>query len=152
LDRQLPLVPCFISEFNQAILNLVVNAAHAIGDAIREHPGKKGAITVSTRLDGDFAEVRVSDTGTGIPEEHRQKIFEPFFTTKDVGKGTGQGLTVVYGCIVKKHGGTVTFETEMGKGTTFIVRLPLGSKAPTIPPSDAPAGSAMLAHQPVASV
>jgi len=129
LDSTLPPVPCFISEFNQAILNLVVNAAHAIGDAIRDHKGKKGTITIRTRREGDCAEVRVSDTGTGIPEAHRHRIFEPFFTTKAVGKGTGQGLTVVYGSIVKKHGGTVTFETETGKGTTFIVRLPLGPTA-----------------------
>jgi PAS domain S-box-containing protein len=127
LDPNLPAVPCFISEFNQAILNLVVNAAHAIRDAIRDQKGKKGVITVRTRRDGDCAEVRVSDTGTGIPEAHRQRIFEPFFTTKAVGKGTGQGLTVVYGSIVKKHGGTVTFETEIGKGTTFILHLPLGA-------------------------
>jgi nitrogen fixation negative regulator NifL len=126
LDATLPAVPCFISEFNQAILNLVVNASHAIGDAIRDKKGTKGTITIRTRREGDFAEIRVSDTGTGIPEAHRQRIFEPFFTTKDVGKGTGQGLTVVYGSIVKKHGGTVTFETETGKGTTFILRLPLG--------------------------
>jgi signal transduction histidine kinase len=70
-------------------------------------------------------EVSVSDTGTGIPETHRQRIFEPFFTTKDVGKGTGQGLTLVYSSVVKKHGGTVTFDTEIGKGTTFFIRLPL---------------------------
>ena len=125
LDRDLPLVPCFVSEFNQAILNLVINASHTIGDMIRANPGSKGTITVSTCADGDHVEVRVSDTGTGIPEEHRLRIFEPFFTTKEVGKGTGQGLTVVYSNIVKKHGGTVTFETEPGKGTTFIIRLPL---------------------------
>ncbi|HXS69221.1 MAG TPA: ATP-binding protein [Candidatus Polarisedimenticolia bacterium] len=129
LDPNLPLVPCFISEFNQAILNLVINASHAISDVIRTKTGSKGKITISTRTDGDHVEVRVADTGTGIPEEHRQKIFEPFFTTKDVGKGTGQGLTAVYSNIVKKHGGTVTFETETGKGTTFILRLPLVAKS-----------------------
>src|SRR6185312_9755872 len=86
LDPNLPLVPCFISEFNQAILNLVINASHAISDVIRTKTGSKGKITISTRTDGDHVEVRVADTGTGIPEEHRQKIFEPFFTTKDVGK------------------------------------------------------------------
>ena len=129
LDPELPLVPCFISEFNQAILNLVINASHAIGDVARARSGTKGKITIRTRRDGDFVEVRVSDTGTGIPEAYRQRIFEPFFTTKDVGKGTGQGLTVVYSSIVKKHEGTVTFETEIGKGTTFVIRLPLNSTA-----------------------
>jgi signal transduction histidine kinase len=69
--------------------------------------------------------VRVNDTGTGIPEAIRPRIFEPFFTTKPVGKGTGQGLSIVYGNVVKKHGGTVRFESEVGKGTTFILRLPL---------------------------
>jgi two-component system NtrC family sensor kinase len=125
-DPDLPLVSCFIGEFNQAILNLIVNASHAIGDVIKQKPGTKGVITIATRRDGDFAEVRVSDTGTGIPEAARSRIFEPFFTTKEVGKGTGQGLAVVYGSIVKRHGGTVTFETESGQGTTFIIRLPIG--------------------------
>jgi signal transduction histidine kinase len=125
LDEHLPDVVCHVSDFNQAILNLIVNAAHAIGDAVKQRPGAKGLITVSTWRDGEFAEVRISDTGTGIPEAVRPHLFEPFFTTKGVGKGTGQGLSVVYGAIVKRHGGTVTFESEVGKGTTFIVRLPI---------------------------
>ena len=83
---------------------------------------------MSTRKDGDLVEVRVNDTGSGIPEEVRPRLFEPFFTTKGVGKGTGQGLSVVYGTIVKRHGGTVTFESEVGKGTTFILRLPIVSR------------------------
>ncbi len=151
LDPNLPPVPCFLSEFNQAILNLVVNAAHTIGDAIKSNPGKKGTITVRTRRDGDFVEVCVSDTGNGIPEMHRHRIFEPFFTTKDVGKGTGQGLTVVYSSIVKKHGGTAPFETEIGKGTTFILRLPLSSRTPASAPGGAPNGSANTVPQPIAS-
>jgi PAS domain S-box-containing protein len=125
LDAMLPPVPCFLGEFNQAVLNLVINAAHAIADVVQEHPGQKGLITISTRHDGDSAEVRVTDTGTGIPEAIRSRVFDPFFTTKEVGKGTGQGLSIVYSSIVKKHGGTVTFETETGRGTTFIIRLPL---------------------------
>jgi signal transduction histidine kinase len=127
LEPELPPVPCFLGEFNQCLLNLIVNAAHAIGDVVKNNPGTKGLITVQTRRDGEHIEVRVRDTGTGIPEAVRSKIFEPFFTTKDVGKGTGQGLAMVYGCIVKRHAGTVTFETEVGKGTTFIIRLPLNS-------------------------
>jgi PAS domain S-box-containing protein len=124
LDPGLPLVPCFVHEFNQAMLNLIVNAAHAINDVISKNPGSKGQITIRTRSVGDHAEIRVSDTGTGIAEAHRAHIFEPFFTTKDVGKGTGQGLSIIYASIVKKHGGTVSFETEVGKGTTFIIQLP----------------------------
>jgi PAS domain S-box-containing protein len=129
LEPNLPLIPCFLGEFNQCILNLIVNAAHAIGDAIKSTPGAKGLITVRTRRNGDHFEVRVTDTGTGIPESARPHIFEPFFTTKEVGKGTGQGLSIIYGSIVKRHGGTVTFETEVGQGTTFIVRLPIKPKA-----------------------
>lgn len=137
LAYNLPLVPCFLGEINQALLNLIVNAAHAIGDVVTKNPGTKGLITVETRLDGDSARISVSDTGTGIPESARSKIFEPFFTTKDVGKGTGQGLAMVYGTVVKRHGGDVSFETEMGRGTTFTIRLPLK-----------PAGDSEAAPQP----
>lgn len=125
LAPELPSVPCFVGEFNQCILNLVVNAAHAIGDVVKQQPGTKGLITVQTRRLGDHVEVRVADTGPGIPEALRSKIFEPFFTTKDVGKGTGQGLSMIYGTIVRRHGGTVAFESETGRGTTFIIQLPL---------------------------
>jgi len=123
-DPNLPLVPCFADDFNQVILNSVVNAAHAIGDVVK-NDGNKGTITLSTRQDGDWAEVRIQDTGTGIPENIRSKIFDPFFTTKELGKGTGQGLSIVHSIIVKKHQGTVSIETEDGKGTAFIFRFPL---------------------------
>lgn len=129
LEPDLPMVPCFLGEFNQAILNLVINAAHAISDVVKAHPGTKGALSVQTRRIGTQVEIRVSDTGTGIPKTYRSRIFEPFFTTKEVGKGTGQGLSIVYNSIVKKHGGTVTFETEEGKGTTFIIHLPSSGAA-----------------------
>jgi PAS domain S-box-containing protein len=125
LDPQLPLVPCLPGEINQVILNLVINAAHAIGDVVGDGAGGKGRISVSTRLAGEWAEIRVQDTGTGIPESARARIFEPFFTTKAVGKGTGQGLSIAHLVVVKQHGGTIEFETELGQGTTFIVRLPL---------------------------
>ena len=125
LDPNLPRVTCFIGEFNQVILNLIVNAAHAIRDAIANQQDTKGKITITTHLKGEMVEVRVTDTGTGIPEAIRPRIFEPFFTTKELGKGTGQGLSVVYGTVVKRHQGTVTFETEVGKGTTFIIQLPI---------------------------
>lgn len=112
-------------EFNQVILNLIVNAVHAITDVVGAKSGDKGTITISTRQDGGYAEIRISDTGTGIPEEVRSRVFEPFFTTKEIGKGTGQGLSLAYAVVVEKHGGTITFETEVGKGTTFIIRLPI---------------------------
>jgi two-component system, NtrC family, sensor kinase len=123
-DKTLPPVPCLPGEFNQVILNLVVNAAHAIADVIKG-TDKKGTIRVSTAKIGDWVEVRISDSGTGIPKEVQPRIFEPFFTTKEVGKGTGQGLAISRSVIVEKHGGTIVFETDAGKGTTFIIRIPL---------------------------
>jgi PAS domain S-box-containing protein len=131
LDLNLPLVQCSAGEFNQVILNLIINAAHAIGDAVAgSKPGSKGKITVSTRRDGDWAEIRVQDTGTGIPEQVRGNVFNPFFTTKEVGKGTGQGLSIAHTVIVQKHGGTIAFDTEVGSGTTFIVRIPISDGQP----------------------
>jgi signal transduction histidine kinase len=122
-DKDLPPVPCFLGEFNQVILNIIVNAAHAIAEIAEDSRGK-GIIRVTTRRDGEWAEVAVSDTGPGIPEKYRKKIFDPFFTTKEVGKGTGQGLAIAHR-VVKNHSGTLTFETEPGKGTTFFIRIPL---------------------------
>lgn len=124
LDSELPEVPCIAGELKQVILNLIVNAAHAITDVVGE-TGQKGLIQISTRLVRGSAEIRISDTGTGIPEGVRSKIFDPFFTTKEVGKGTGQGLAIAHSIIVQKHQGDITFETEMGVGTTFCIRLPL---------------------------
>jgi|GEM_PF-2028808 len=126
LDTGLPLVPCMIADLNQVILNLIVNAAHAVGDA-REKSGKneKGTITVSTRQDGDWVEIRIADSGTGIPESIRQRVFEPFFTTKKIGKGTGQGLALARSIVTNMHGGTISFESAEGEGTTFIIRIPL---------------------------
>ncbi|MDP3071015.1 MAG: ATP-binding protein [Opitutaceae bacterium] len=124
-DASLPPVSCLPGEFNQVILNLVVNACHAITDVVGAGGTSKGTITISTRRDGEWVEVRVRDSGTGIPEPARARIFDPFFTTKGVGKGTGQGLAIAHAVIVEKHGGTIHFETEMGQGTTFIIRIPL---------------------------
>jgi len=129
-DESLPPVPCLPGEFNQVILNMIINAAHAIADVVGDGSNGKGRITIGTRRDDGWAEVRISDTGIGIPEAIRDRIFDPFFTTKDVGKGTGQGLSIARSVIVDKHGGTITFESETGKGTTFIVRLPLEEPAP----------------------
>ncbi len=117
---ELPLVECHPSELNQVFLNLVVNAAHAIEDT-----GRRGLITVSTRAEEGWVEVAIADTGKGIPEEIRDKVYEPFFTTKEVGKGTGQGLYLARQTVVGKHGGTMDFESEAGKGTTFIIRIPV---------------------------
>ncbi|MFQ5701711.1 MAG: response regulator [Acidobacteriota bacterium] len=129
LDPELPLVPCMPGDFNQVILNIIVNAAHAIADGKSDDSQDQGTITVSTRRVNSWAEIRIADTGGGIPENIRAKIFDPFFTTKDIGKGTGQGLSIAHAVIVKKHGGTISVETEMGKGTCFIIRLPLTEAA-----------------------
>jgi signal transduction histidine kinase len=123
LDASLPAVSCLPGEFNQVILNIVVNAAHAIADQAKD--GEKGVIRVTTRRVNDRVEIRISDTGTGIPESARGRVFDPFFTTKEVGKGTGQGLAIARSVVVDKHQGEIFFETEMGKGTTFIIRLPI---------------------------
>lgn len=126
LDADLPLVPCLRDEFNQVILNIIINAAHAIGETAEVKSGGKGFIKITTRRQGEWAEIRVSDTGPGIPKEIRDRIFDPFFTTKEVGKGSGQGLAISHSVIVNKHSGSIEFETEIGHGTTMIIRLPIG--------------------------
>jgi PAS domain S-box-containing protein len=120
---KIPAVPCFVNDLNQVFLNLLVNAAHAIGDVVGKSGGR-GVIRVRTYLEGSVVVIAISDTGTGIPEAVRGRIFDPFFTTKEVGKGTGQGLALARAVVVDQHGGALTFATEMGKGTTFFVRIP----------------------------
>jgi signal transduction histidine kinase len=127
-DASLPAVVCYPGDINQVVLNLIVNAAHAIKDQVKE--GEKGQITVRTQNQGELVQISVTDTGSGIPEAIRNRVFDPFFTTKEVGKGTGQGLALAYTVVVKKHGGKIWFETEVGKGTTFFLTLPV-SKAAT---------------------
>ena len=128
-DPSLPLISCLPGEFNQVILNLIVNASHAISDVVKKGGPEMGKIKVQTRNCPEWAEILIQDTGTGIPEKARSRIFDPFFTTKAIGKGTGQGLAIARSVIVDKHGGSIHFETEEGKGTTFIIRLPLNGKA-----------------------
>jgi signal transduction histidine kinase len=121
-EPELPDVPVLRDEFNQAILNLLVNAAHAIEDAQRSEPG---TIAISVRrLDG-CALIEIEDDGIGMPDGVMHRIFDPFFTTKEVGRGTGQGLGVVRSVIVDKHGGAVDVRSEPGKGTRFTLRIPL---------------------------
>jgi len=124
-DPELPLVPCYPGEFNQVILNLLVNAAHAIEGAKGRDSGVLGQITVKTRAMKDEVEISVSDDGTGIPEAVQVRMFEPFFTTKPVGKGSGQGLSIAHSVIVEKHQGRIEVQSEVGLGTTFILHLPL---------------------------
>src|SRR5579862_2839757 len=125
---ELPQVECYLGEINQVVLNLVVNAAHAIAAVVKDS-GDRGKLTVCTRQVGESVEISIGDTGTGIAEQARDKIFDPFFTTKEVGKGTGQGLAIARSVVVNKHGGSLTFQTECGKGTTFFIRIPIGAGA-----------------------
>jgi signal transduction histidine kinase len=123
--QPLPLVDCHASDLDQVILNLVLNAAHAIA----QKGEARGKITVSSRLDGDEVVIAVGDTGTGIAPEIRDRIFEPFFTTKPVGQGTGQGLAIARSVVTERHGGLLDFTTRVGVGTTFTLRLPLSQRA-----------------------
>ncbi|MDD9941858.1 MAG: ATP-binding protein [Myxococcales bacterium] len=125
LAEDMPMVPCYPDEINQVILNIVVNAAHAVSDVVGGETGTMGKITIVTAHDEDHATLRIQDTGTGIPAEIVQRIFDPFFTTKEVGKGTGQGLALSYHVVVRRHGGSIDVETLPGQGSTFIVKLPL---------------------------
>ena len=127
-DTELPLVYCLPTDINRLVVNLVVNAVHAIADSNRDGSERKGTITVRTRYDDPWAEIRVEDTGTGISDEIRTRVFDLFFTTKKVGRGTGQGLAIVHNIVVDKHGGTIDFMTKKGEGTTFIIRLPIDGR------------------------
>ena len=112
----LPPVECLPSQINQVFMNVLVNAGHAID--------RQGQITIATRVVGDFAYIEISDNGKGIAQEHLPRIFEPFFTTKSVGHGTGLGLSISYG-IVRKHNGEIDVRSELGVGTTFVIKLPV---------------------------
>jgi len=113
-----------LGELSQVIVNIVTNAAHAIAQELETEPDSQGKITVSTEHDGEWVEVRISDTGVGMEPEVQEQIFDSFFTTKEVGKGTGQGLAIAHSVLVDKHHGTIDVVSELGRGSTFIVRLP----------------------------
>ena len=113
---ELPLTICNAQELNQAFMNLLINASHAIEE--------QGDITIRTWEENNSINVAITDTGGGIPQDKIDRIFEPFFTTKDVGKGTGLGLSICYD-IIKKHNGGISVESEYGKGTTFTIILPV---------------------------
>ncbi len=114
---EIPFIKCYPQQLNQVFLNLLVNAAHAVG-------GTQGSITIRTWSDGELVCVSVADTGCGIPAANLQRIFEPFFTTKEVGKGTGLGLSISYD-ILHKHGGEIRVDSEEGRGSTFTITLPV---------------------------
>jgi two-component system NtrC family sensor kinase len=124
-----PPVHCHAGEIGQVLLVLIVNAAQAVADCkdVKEQNGK-GSIVVRSSVDADEVVIAVADTGPGIPADFGGRIFEPFFTTKEVGKGTGLGLSVARTIVVEKHGGSLTFESEIGRGTEFVVRIPIQPK------------------------
>jgi len=115
-DQELGQVECHPSQLTQVFMNLIANGAQAI-----EGHGK---IFITTQKQNDTVEIRIQDTGKGIPQEIKHKIFEPFFTTKDIGEGTGLGLSISYG-IIQNHQGTVEVNTKIGKGTEFILNIPI---------------------------
>lgn len=128
LDADLPEVPCLRDELGQAFLNIIVNAAHAI-ESHRDE-GDMGVIEITTALlEDEWVEIRIRDTGGGIPEAAQARVFDPFFTTKAVGKGTGQGLPISRSVVVDKHDGELFFEVERGVGTCFVMRLPTQTRA-----------------------
>ncbi|HVU01434.1 MAG TPA: response regulator [Polyangiaceae bacterium] len=129
---EIPPVKCHVNDINQVVLNLVVNAAHAIDDVVKGTE-QKGRIRVTTRADGDDVVIAVADTGKGIPDAIAHRIFEPFFTTKEVGKGTGQGLALAWAVVKGKHGGDLRFSSKVGEGTTFFVRLPVNGREQPAP-------------------
>ena len=124
LAPALPRIPLFSDEINQALLNLIVNATHAVRDRKRE-TGEKGLISITTRFKDNEVVLWVRDTGTGIPESIITKIFQPFYTTKKPGEGTGQGLSLVQSIVVEKHGGTISVSSEPGSGAVFEIHLPV---------------------------
>ncbi|MEZ6135178.1 MAG: ATP-binding protein [Pirellulaceae bacterium] len=127
-DPNLGPIPCLPGEINQVLLNIIVNAAHAISDAIGPSRQSKGTIRISTHFSPPFAVIRISDSGTGIPKSQIGKIFDQFYTTKPIGKGTGQGLAIAHNVIVDKHHGNIEVESVIGEGTTFILKIPLETK------------------------
>ncbi|MDC0335859.1 PAS domain-containing protein [Pseudodesulfovibrio sp.] len=124
LDKMLPNLMCAPDMINQALLNILINAAHTNTERVKVGDIDKAGIYISTRYEDGQIVIAIRDDGMGIPEPHRERIFDPFFTTKDVGQGTGQGLAMVQRTIVGEHDGTITVESTIQGGTTFTIRLP----------------------------
>jgi two-component system, NtrC family, sensor kinase len=126
LDPDLPLVPALPQGLNQVFLNIIVNAAHAIGEMEVIKAGAKGKISVRTWADPDWVHVEIADDGPGVPAAIRDRVFDPFFTTKPVGKGTGQGLAIARAIVVDKHHGRLhlTSPWTATGGTCFTVSVP----------------------------
>ena len=133
----LPLVECYAGQLNQVFMNVLVNSIDALDSrddfekSKAEHfpemvdPKPRQVTIRTTQLQNDWIEIGIADNGDGIPDTVQQKIFEPFFTTKPVGKGTGMGLSISYQIIVENHRGKLTCVSSEGKGTEFMIRIPL---------------------------
>jgi signal transduction histidine kinase len=126
----LPLVECYPGQLNQVFMNLIANAIDALEERDRQRSmeqmqARPSQITITTERSDDWAIVRITDNGPGIPQEVQQRLFDPFYTTKPVGKGTGLGLSISYQIVAEKHGGTITCTSSPGHGSTFMVSIPL---------------------------
>ena len=128
-DENLPKANIFPQELGRVILNLLTNAFYAVNEKKELNiPGYKPTVSIGTKENNGTVEIKVSDNGKGIPKHVLEKIYQPFFTTKPTGKGTGLGLSMSYDIITKGHGGSLKVVTENGKGTEFIIELPLTHK------------------------
>ena len=125
----MPTVVCDASAIAQVVLNMIVNAAHAIGDRLTTSERGAAVITVRTLVEGKYFSISIADTGCGMSEQTKSRIFDPFFTTKEVGRGSGQGLAIARAIVIDQHGGTITVDSELGTGTTFTIRLPIAEPA-----------------------
>jgi signal transduction histidine kinase len=121
----LPRLECYADEMNQVFLNLIVNATHAIREASKKQARERGKLAIRTRQIDNDVQIEIQDNGTGIPLPVCARVFDPFFTTKQSGEGTGQGLTICHDIVVEKHHGKIWFDTELDRGTTFCVRIPI---------------------------
>ena len=124
LEDNIPAIPVYQDQISQVLLNLIVNATHAIQESQENQQNEKGSIKITSSSNHENLRIEVSDNGSGIPKNIRDKVFNPFFTTKEVGQGTGQGLSMAYNVVVENHNGNIYFDTEVDKGTTFVVELP----------------------------
>jgi signal transduction histidine kinase len=124
-DTNLPMIECVAGDINQVILNIIVNSAHSIEEKYHDSNEIKGKITVETKQLEDNIIIKVRDNGNGMTEDTRNKVFDQFFTTKEVGKGTGQGMSIAYRLIVEKHQGCIEIQSTVGIGSLFTVTLPL---------------------------
>ena len=134
LAEDMPFVVCNVGQLNQVILNMIVNAAHALTDSKEDAANDRGTIAIATSHTDEWAEIQISDNGIGMPEDIKARIFDPFFTTKEVGKGTGQGLSIAYDVVVNRHKGTIEVASEPGSGTTFTIRIPLEAENDELQP------------------